>query len=74
MTKECKNEKHWNKPRGYLYTCKKCNPTCEKQTKPLKSGNWCDCECGHNTLTCTICWKPVAMDGGMYWFVKETNI
>ena len=69
MGKECSNKKHHEK-KAYRYCCKKCYPKCSKQNKPLPSGNWCDCKCHHNTFTCTICWKPVKLIGGVYWCVK----
>ena len=65
-----KHMKHRKKPRAYLYTCKKCHNTEDKRDKPYKDGSWCHCECGHNTFTCTICWKPVKMINGMYWYVN----
>jgi hypothetical protein len=65
--KECFDINH---KEFYKYTCKKClkNKDCCK--KILPSGNWCDCECKHNTFFCSKCLKPVKMIGGMYYYVK----
>jgi hypothetical protein len=54
----------------YKYTCEKClkNKNCGK--KKLPSGNWCDCECKHNTYFCSRCIKPVKIIGGVYYYVK----
>jgi hypothetical protein len=65
MSKACSNREHRETPRAYLYTCKKCYR--EKQQGEHKVP--CNCECGHNTYVCTICWKPVKIVNGMYWYV-----
>lgn len=65
----CKDIKHWANKK-YFYTCKRCFIPDEKRRKPYKDLSWCHCLCKHNILTCTECWKPVALQkGGTYWYV-----
>jgi len=71
--KECKNIKHKLKSWCYHYACPVCKINCSKRKKPLKNGNWCECECNHNTLWCHICKSPVKKESGMYYFVKWNN-
>jgi len=61
IKKFCVNKKHYEKEQGYMYNCKKCH---RKDGKISRS-----CSCGHKIFMCTICWKPVALINGMYWFV-----
>lgn len=70
-TKECKNRKHLETERGYLYTCKKC----EASEKQKKHEIPCPCKCNHDTFTCTICWKPVGFDKTeiVYRYVKRSE-
>ena len=62
--KTCKNKRHW-KAGKYFYTTKECEAE-EKKGKHLVP---CEREGAHDTFTCTECWKPVALENGMYWFV-----
>lgn len=66
-TTTCKNIKHKG---SYNYACPKCRYVCLKRKKPLKNGNWCNCECKHNTFWCHICNNPVGFINGMYYFVS----
>lgn len=68
---ECRSKKHWLTDMAYLYTTKQCFNQDKKGTHKVPCIN----ESGsHDTYTCTICWKPVALDHGMYWFVPEREI
>ena len=67
----CDYMAHWKRPNAYSYTCKKCHNTEDRKVKPYPDGSWCHCECKHNIFTCKICWKPVRIVHGIYWFVSK---
>jgi len=70
--KECLNKKHIP---YFSYACPKCKNKCDKQKEPLPSGNWCDCECKHNTLWCHKCNKKVGRkDGYFRWTIDEREV
>ncbi len=86
----CEEESHHQVERGYLYTCKECFEDEKDRAEPYEYRKadgtigdkfdtpvWCKCpaNCGHNIYTCTLCWKPVAIKNGSYWYhtYKSTN-
>ena len=56
---------------AYSYGCPKCWDKCDVRKKPLKNGNWCNCECHHNVLHCRTCGKPIKLINGKYYFTYK---